>query len=249
MNAVVVCPFFFCYDAVRADITRHVFAHYATMTNITFIGVGSEGDLSREMFAEHFPDQNYREFPQYWSGESLGPTGSAGLRRKFNAAVAAAREYEPDVVFLVGSDDMVPEAFFTPTDEEIVGLGQGADGGAHFWPYGLDVSYWWYGSSRSAAKTRLAGGVLGFSIDLLDKFGWEPFQFPGDEVGVENYVRNSTGAVEERFGMPAWHPKGKRVLNDMHNIHSHLTLISDDPLLTAEFLDYWHALVPPSHES
>lgn len=249
MTIAVVCPFYFCYDPVRADITRHVFAHYATMPDITFIGVGSEGDLSRGLFAEHFPEAQYREFAQYWQPESIGPTGSAGLRRKFNAAVGAAREYEPDIVFCLGSDDMIPEAFFTPSDRELVGLGQGAGSGAHFWPYGLDVSYWWYGSSRNTAKTRLAGGVLGFSIDLLDKLGWEPFQFEGDEVGVEKYVRNSTGSVEERFGMPAWHPKGARVLNDMWNLHMHLTLITDDPALTSEFLDYWHALVPSQNES
>ena len=37
---LVVCPFYFCGDPIRKEITRRVFKHYALMTNITFIVQG-----------------------------------------------------------------------------------------------------------------------------------------------------------------------------------------------------------------
>lgn len=246
MTIAVVCPFYFCSDHDRADITRHVFKHYANMPDITFIGVGSEADLSREMFCEHHAEGEYREFEQYWDGNLVGPNGCAGLRRKFNAAVQAARDYEPEAVFLVGSDDIVPSAFFTPSDEELVGLGQGVDGGCYFWPYGLNVSYWWYGASAQRHKTMFAGGCLGFSLDLLDRLDWAPFAFEGDEVGLEQHVRETTGSLEARYGMPAWHPKARRVLNDMTTLSANLTLLTSDPAFTARFLDYWNTLGAPA---
>lgn len=248
MTIAIVCPFYFCFDRARADITKRIFKHYASVPDSIFIGVGSEGEVSEQLLRQAAPKAVYREYVQDFN--CVPPYGSDSLRRKYNATVSAAREFDPDYVFCLGSDDMVPAEFFTPSDADLVGCGQGENGGAYFWPYGSQTAYWWDGHSPFSKRGVFSGGVLGFAPSLLDALDWAPFQFDGDELGVERFVQSDDRfTLEPRYGMQTWHPKSGAVLNTMKLIRTHLVLEEVDPEITKRFLDYWETLAPPAQRS
>lgn len=238
MTVAIVSPFYFCSDPARAEITRRVFKHYS-LIDAVFIGVGSEGDLSREIFCRDHPESQYREFVQDF--DIPGPAGSRELREKFNFAVRAAREYEPDRVFIVGSDDMIPPQFFRESDADLLGLSPGSGSGVYFWPYRSARAFWWEGYAPDS-DVQCVGGVLGMSLRLLDELDWRPFQFKSDEIGLERYVRATSGSVELRSGMPSWHPKAHAVLNSFDLILRNRRLVNAAPDVLAEFLEYWECL-------
>lgn len=244
MSTTIVSAFFFCTDPVRSEITRKVFEHYARVPDSTFIGVGSERDVSQRVLWDANPKAQYLEFWQDWP--DVPPFGHEGLRRKYNTAVSAARDHDPEFVFCLGSDDLVPVEFFTPSDRLLVGNAQGEGSGAFFWPYGSERAFWWDGRSPFSERGKFSGGVLGFHRDLLDELDWQPFRFKGDELGIEKYVieTHGDGALDAREGMPAWHPKSGAVLNSMRLIRTHLELHDADPDTTKQFLDYWAGLGP-----
>jgi hypothetical protein len=245
VTVAVAIPFYFCYDRERADVTRRLFRHYAwSVPDVLVIGVGSEGDVSREMFCEQFPESHYVEFEQDWDSVPAG--GSPGLRRKFNAAVAATREYEPDLVFLAGSDDFMPPKFFAPSDSDLVGNAVGPNGGGgYFWEYEhRDLAYWWSGENRAHGHV-LGPGPTGMSRKLLDELEWRPFQFSGDEYGVHRHVLEdnpSKFSVETRKWVHGWHPKVECVLNTLARVREavHLDRVERDTI--DEWLQYWDAL-------
>lgn len=243
----IVCAFYYCRNRDRRDITSRIFKHYSSVPDSVFIGVGSEGHVSKQVLEDANPNAEYHEFFQNWT--DCPPNGHEGLRSKYNFAVEAARAYDPDVVFCLGSDDLFPHALFTPPapGKQLVATGQGERGGAFFWKHDSRDAFWWDGRSPFGdARGKFCGGVLGFSPELLDDLDWAPWQFPGDEVGLEAYVHDTYGAdaLEPRYGMPAWHPKTTAALNDMTLIETNLTLepVGDDVL--QPFLDYWGTLAP-----
>lgn len=243
LTVAIVVPYFYCFDRARADITKRVFRHYSSVPDSIFIGVGSEGPRSRTLLAEANPAAQYREFVQDWT--YVPPSGNKDLRRKYNATVAAAREFDPEYVFCLGSDDLVPVEFFTPSGADLVGCGQGEEGGAYFWPYRSQTAYWWDGHSPFSKRGQFSGGVLGFSPKLLNALDWAPFQFDGDELGVEKFVQDDERfTLESRYGMQTWHPKSRSVLNTMTLIRTHLVLEEVDSEITKRFLDYWNTLDP-----
>lgn len=250
MTVAIVCAFYFCRNAHRRTITEKVFKHYASVPDSIFIGVGSEGHVSQELLERANPEARYLEFDQDW--DYVPPFGHDGLRRKYNYCVEAAREYDPDVVFCLGSDDLVPHAFFTPPTDDalLIGAGQGPDGGAFFFEYQNSNAFWWDGRSPFGdERGSFSGGVLGFSPELLDALDWRPWQFDGDELGIERHVAKTYGpdVLEARYGMPSWHPKCPSVLNSMDLIQRNLTLEDADPEVTRHFLDYWASLGPEGH--
>ncbi len=245
MTTVIVCPFYFCFDKDRADVTRRVFKHYALIPDTIFVGGGSEGDLSREIFNEAHDDANYVEFFQDWEPDSVGAGGSAGLRRKLNATIAAARKYDPDYVYIVGSDDMMPPGFFVPAGGDLICTGQGPDAGAYFWQYGnRDFGYWWDGVSVTHPQTRIAVGCMGFSRPLLEAMDFCPYNAAGDEYAAEAWVLDHPEFRFEFKRQPGWHPKTDKVLNDlpfMRKVFGEKLQQERGPEFDA-FITYWDAL-------
>jgi hypothetical protein len=243
MTVAVVCPFFFCADPDRLEITRRIFRHYSTVPNITFIGVGSEQDLSRQTFAEYHDEANYREFYQWWDTK-LPANGSAGLRRKFNEGINAAREYNPDFVYIVGSDDLLPAEYFVARDADLVGSAKGHGSGAYFWEYGdRNNAWWWDGESNNYRDMPFGCGALGFSTRLLDRLDWTPFVRQGDEYGVQGWALEQADLeIEAIAGLPGWHPKTDAVLNTITFIAGRHSLVRVTGAPFEKFLAYWDSL-------
>lgn len=247
MTIAIVCAYYYCRDAYRRDITERIFRHYASVPDSIFIGVGSEGHVSREVLERANPEARYLEFDQDW--DYVPPRGHDGLRRKYNFAIEAAREYSPTAVFALGSDDLVPHAFFTNLGDGkmLAGAATGEGSGAYFWPHMSRHALWWDGrSADGSARGSFCGGVLGFSPQLLDDLDWAPWRFEGDEVGIERYVRETYGAdaLDARTGVPSWHPKTTAVLNSMAALKQNLALRDVEPSVLKPFLDYWATLGP-----
>lgn len=216
LGAVAVCPFYTYGDEDRIEITRRVFRHYARIEGLTFVGVGSEGAMSRDLFCEENDEARYFEYEQDFDAEKVGAGGSDGLRAKFNWSISQARAFDPDVVYTVGSDDLVAGRHLTsPVDAMLTGIATGPGGGVCFWRYGTDDCFRLEDARIVYPDIRFAGGCLGVRRDLLDLLDWRPYQFTGDEYGLERHVRAEYGpeAIDARFGVPYWSAKCGRVLN------------------------------------
>jgi hypothetical protein len=212
-----------------------------TTIDCTFIGVGSEGELSRSMFCDFFPETQYLEHPQWWKDADIGPGGSAGLRHKFNKGIHRSYQFDPEMVFLIGSDDFYPRSMFAPSDADLIGGAAGQDGGLFFWQYGsLDEAWYWDGKSSGLD---LIGGCLGFSTRLLDAYGWMPFQWEGDEAGVvRNITADDRWTIEPRARCWGWHPKTGRTLNSLQRVMAWHDLTAAPRDEVDGWLAYWDSL-------
>lgn len=233
-TVAVACSFYFCADEERAEITRRVFRSYAELP-VLFIGLGSEGRCSRELFCETFPAEQYVEYPQHF----LRPEswGSPGLRAKFDAAVQACRPYGTEWVFHVGSDDLAPPETFAPSlTADLVGVG----GGSYLWAHGTDRFE--YVAHPQPEPLQCSGGPLGFSRRYLDAIAWSPFANRGCEQGAELMARRHAFEVEAR-PWPFWQIKGGIVLNpiDLFDRHAPVRVDPTD-IAVRDFLTRWDSL-------
>lgn len=198
---VLAIPFFYVADATRKAVTRKVFRHYANIAekfDLAVVGVGSEGLLSRKLWCEFFPEVNYHEYPQIWT-VSPGGAGSDGLRAKFDETVRAARVFDPERVFIGGSDDLITAGFFErafTSNADLIGVGNGPDGGVRIVRLRRREVYDWDGSYRWAPDLEFCGGGLVLSRALLEEWEWAPFSDPGDEVGIERRARAQDARCE-----------------------------------------------------
>lgn len=191
MNVLAI-PFYFCTHPQRRLVTHKVFAHYAKIAadlGLATIGVGSEGDVSRDVWSEYFAD-GYIEHPQTFTA---GVGGSEGLRAKFDATVQAAQRFGPERVFIGGSDDILPPEFFAhafASDADVVGI----TGGCRI-VHDKQI-YEWDGCYDWAPEVTLCGGGLVLSRRLLDRWGWAPFSEQGDEMAIERRARGDGFTIE-----------------------------------------------------
>lgn len=201
---VLAIPFYFVADHDRRNVTRKVFAHYANVAaelDLAVVGLGSEGKLSRTLFAQHFPADNYREYPQ--PASRMTGAGNAVLRAKFDETVRAARPFNPARVFIIGSDDLIDSGFFAAalaSDADLVGIGSGPPDAVRIVRLARREVHYWHGHYPNAPDLQCCGGGFGFSRRLLDEWDFAPFARPGDEVGIERRAREEGFTIE---GLPA----------------------------------------------
>lgn len=110
----------------RPEITQIVLSYFADLAaksehQIGLFCVGSEGDVSRSLAESN--NWSYLEFPNFTDSPAHP------LSQKFNALFSMTRGYDPDLLILVGSDDLVsPEIidFYArtvgPNCEQLIGL-------------------------------------------------------------------------------------------------------------------------------
>lgn len=221
---VFVAPFFYAADKGRAEITRRVFRHWARVADelgARVIGVGSEGKVSRGLWCEVFDDIDYHEYPQCWRGSATG-AGSVGLRAKFDEAIRRARIFNPERVFIGGSDDIIPADWFRAAWKSSADL-VGVKGGAWVVEYRRVGSVpgrrvvarriesplerdprimEWDGRYGWAPDIEFCGGGVVMGREMLDDWGWAPFRDPSCEIGVERRAREEgwrVEAIEGRF--------------------------------------------------
>lgn len=214
---VLCVPFYFCANPQRAEVTRRVLRHLARVAediDAVVIGLGSEGDISRNLWREFFDVSTYSEFPQMWA--RLGSAGHPLLRAKFDECVRRAAIYNPSRVFIGGSDDIIPAEWFRQafkSDADLIGV----SGGAHIVRYDSTshVEVWdWDGRYAGHDDITFCGGGFVLSRALLDAWDWAPFRDGADEIGTERRARREGFRVECIDG-PFWAVKVPgAVLND-----------------------------------
>lgn len=234
-DVVVVCPFYYCFDPQRADITRRVFHHYS-QGDFIYLGVGAEGDVSRDLFCEFFPEEQYRE----WTADipEPGSSGNPELHEKAMYALAEARAYDPKAVYIIGSDDFVPLDFIRPFDGGLRGFNNHADGGVHMWHYGTDEYAWIPGDYGTWPDIRLAGAILGHSREVLDHFDWY-WKWDHGEIGVEREVRAAGFEIVAEPGT-FWIAKCDHALNPWHLWKPNMQFVAEEKI--EAFRQLWGAL-------
>ena len=128
------------------------------------------------------------------------------LANKGNKACLAMKEFQPDIVINVGSDDFV-------SPEYVQSVIRAVEAGAH---YIVPREVFFYdaptGRACRAFKNHSLKAGAAFSKDLLDRFHWQPWwksgQYPDRDLDKRIGVRNRTilpygsGAVVDVKGEP-----------------------------------------------
>lgn len=149
----------------RLRLTRRVFRYYNLLQNelmpefdLKLIAIGSEGKKSRLIAeANGFDYIEYENKP---------------LNLKFNALIRQSKRYEPDMLFLIGSDDIISADYFRnikPQSNAVVGLGD-----FYFLDFHTKKLGYWPGYKRGW-KTNPNGPGRCFSREVLEKCNWEPW--------------------------------------------------------------------------
>jgi len=180
MKAVVMCPMW-----KRPMLTNYVFNHYNKMksallpsVDLILIAVGSEGKTSREIAECNGFD--YLEYP------------NIPLNRKFNAGAKYAESYDPDMLFLLSSDDIISADYFRAIKakaeaETVVGLLD---------IYFLDLEnkslgYWSGYPDNQGRRGEPVGPGRCFSRKVLEKCGWQPWPQKREiNKGLDGSCRN-----------------------------------------------------------
>lgn len=198
---VIAIPFYYAAHRDRSEITRRAFRHFrraAEVTGARVIGLGSEGKVSRDLWCETFDEVDYHEYPQCWR-QPVSGAGSDGLRAKFDETVRRARVHDPARVFIGGSDDLIPLGWWEKAWASTADL-VGVSGGAWIVNYrppparcAIDE---WDGRYPHAPDIEFCGGGVVLSRDLLEAWGWAPFDAAGDEIRIERRAREESWRVE-----------------------------------------------------
>lgn len=248
MTVALTIPFYWAADPERGECTRKVFAHYQRVADlgIDVYGVGSEQDISRDLFCRYFPEANYVEFPQSWVWSPSG--GRPELRRKFDACIEATRTADRSQVFIQGSDDLLTVEFFRhamKSQADLVGVGGGATGGTRIVRLCTGEVVEWRGGYNWGSDLLFVGGILGLSRRLLDAWDWQPFSEPNDEVGVERRARDEGFTLEafygDRDGFVCWNVKTETALNKWDYVRKYNLRPAPDAVRTS-FRTMWEAL-------
>ena len=162
----------------RPELTALVLKHYSIIRNslaesidLNLLAVGSEGEVTKSV-TEKYGFQ-YLEYPN-------SPLGA-----KWNAGLKAVKEFKPDAVVIIGSDDIVNAKLFNIYADcisngiQFIGLKD---------MYFLDIESGFLGFWPGYSNQERKGDVLGFgrclNHQLLDTVNWELWE-PEIEYGLD----------------------------------------------------------------
>lgn len=239
---VMALPFFWAEDRERHEVTRRCFHHFRNVADalgMRVTGMGSEGAVSRALWAGIFDEIDYAEYPQNFVATNAG---SVGLRAKFDESIRRTRYLNPDRVFIGGSDDIIPLDWFAKafaSDADLVGVTGGAliVGMQNREP---TRSQLWDGRYKSGKDLEFCGGGLVMSRRLLEAWEWAPFRDPSDEVGIERRAR-AEGWVVEGIAGRFYAIKCKQVLNS-YSIGTRLGAVAQGMDEFRQFKQLWDSL-------
>ena len=245
MNVAVCFPFYYCADPERYEITRKMLHHWANLAerfDITLIGTGSEGDLSRDLWCQHHPAEQYFEYDQSAWPQQPGAGSCPGLIDKFNRTVEHAREFNPDRVLLVGSDDYLSADYIARMLDSTADM---TGPSSAFLAY-RDERVWWDGRwGPGWQQLKVCAGIYSFTPAALDKADWRPWQFGQHEGNLELAFTREFGCTLEPIsgGHGYWMVKGECVLNSLQLMRDHgYTIEPAAPADVAKFHAVWETL-------
>lgn len=155
---------------------------------------GSEGDVSRNL-AESF-------------GFEYVETPNAPLFNKWNVAVQSAREWQPDYVMMMGSDDVMSAAMLK---RYLAPMRSGFDfiGSIDWFFYDLKSgrAIHWRGYTGDR-RGKLCGAGRMLSRSLLDRLGWQPWQSQVDGEGMDGTMMRRLLKIG-RYTTKAIHTNGE----------------------------------------
>ena len=147
----------------RQKLTDFVFEYYKNIKkelkniiDFNLLVCGSEGKISEELTKKHgFEYTEHSNFP---------------LSQKHNHLFKTAKNYNPDVVVLIGSDDLISKETFIKY-KEFSELGLDYVGFKDLYMYDGTLYYWGgYGVER---KNETIGAGRFYSKNILDKCDWD----------------------------------------------------------------------------
>lgn len=160
MKHLLVCPFYQRYDVTEFvfDFYRKIKIQLQPQFDINLLAVGSEGKDSQDVAERNGWD--YTEYP------------NSPLNRKFNHGIKQAKEYDPDVLFWLNSDDILSAEYFLNipiSDKYISGLSD-----FYFLDfYRKRLGYW--GGYMDSRKAGPIGPGRVFSREMLETCDWQPW--------------------------------------------------------------------------
>lgn len=147
----------------RPELTRIIADYYASISNkfnITLVAAYTEGDKQ-----DFHPEWNYIE------------KRNDNLPQKFNGVVQFSQIFNPDMVVLIGSDNLISHEWFqyisynySKEEEYVLGLKD-----FYFYDNVNDEAYHWKGFNNQKEKGMPIGAGRVFSEKILNKVGWCPW--------------------------------------------------------------------------
>ena len=152
----------------RHRLTDKIFAYYKRLEDelkdvidLILVVAGSEGSKSKQIAESN--GWNYIEVENF------------PLNEKFNSALLKSKEFNPDAVVVIGSDDIIDKRIFT---EIYANTKEKALGFLDAYVYGLNESrlYKWEGYKDENREGETCGVGRYFSKEILDKLDWSLWQ-------------------------------------------------------------------------
>jgi hypothetical protein len=178
-SIAIVIPFYYCFNNENYSIISKLFKHYSDM-DVEVFGVGSEGNLSKDLFCRFFPEKNYLEFTQDWTYVPSG--GCEGLTRKYNTSLEfVLKNSTADFISIVGSDDFISKEFFANfSNDSVTGIS-----GDYYMMYGPKWGVFESQKYCDIYGIKFSSGAgLTFPRHVLEKLGFDVFGGM-DEVTLE----------------------------------------------------------------
>lgn len=173
----------------RHDLTKIILDYYSRLefddVNIHLVAVGSEGEYSRDIAINS--GWNYYEYE------------NQPLSQKFNALFEATKFYDPDLVILVGSDDLVSHEIIRwyirnirRDHKNLVGLKD-----LYFYSIKEDSTVYFPGYNALGSKhsPRSIGAGRCFSRHILEVMDFKPWQKERVNRGLDS---SSTNQMKRR---------------------------------------------------
>lgn len=153
----------------RGPLSRITLRHWAELRespyDVELLAVGSEKHTSQNL--AHEAGWKYFEAP------------NDPLSQKFNALFQMAREYEPDIVILTGSDNMIEHQLVAHIDAHYPADANYIAGFRDFHFHDIETNRTIYFPGYNLPVPKTIGAGRAFSRHILDAIDWRPW---GNEI-------------------------------------------------------------------
>lgn len=142
---------------------------------------GSEGDTSKRMVFN---------YPFYYVEVPNDP-----LATKVNASVLRAKEFNPDYILCIGSDDIItPELMKCYVSYMVLNIDYIAVSDFYFYDTESDKAAYWAGYTEAYRKGHACGAGRLISKRLLDLWDWQPWDIRHNKIldtSIQEKLRNT----------------------------------------------------------